>query len=214
MVCQSQPSFSRLNFASWPKDRGEPLHFRLVYQGELPADTGAGGKTRRIEKHDIRKIFHKQLAEFWKQHNFLRTLRDHEQYESGQTYMHDLSARFSRCGFKFAPLITKHLNLACELEILFLRRDAPGNLIRSGGDIDNRIKTLLDALRMPQNCDEVRGFAPEPDESPFFCVLEDDSLITDIAITTDQLLVPVADGEHIHDVQLVVKVITEFIGSI
>jgi hypothetical protein len=35
------------------------------------------------------------------------------------------------------------------LNILFLRADIPGKVVQSG-DIDNRLKTLFDALRMPQ----------------------------------------------------------------
>ena len=54
-------------------------------------------------------------------------------------------ARIAKVGEKkYAPLIAMHL--AAELDIVFLRQQAPGKLIGEGGDIDNRLKTLFDAL--------------------------------------------------------------------
>jgi len=34
-------------------------------------------------------------------------------------------------------------------------------------DIDNRIKLIVDALKMPENRDELGGFSPDADENPF-----------------------------------------------
>jgi hypothetical protein len=87
-----------------------------------------------------------------------------------------------------------------------LRRDHPGNLVSYGGDIDNRLKTLFDALRMPNTCDELAGVPPEADEDPFYVLLEDDALITKVSVTTDRLLLPPVGEEHINDVQLVIVV--------
>ena len=96
----------------------------------------------------------------------------------------------------------------CSLEILFLRRDVPGSVIHAG-DLDNRIKTLIDALRRPQSAQELRGFEiPNEDEVPFYCLLEDDRLVTSLSVETDTLLDP-ADGENGEDkghVKLVIGV--------
>lgn len=102
---------------------------------------------------------------------------------------------------------------ACALDILFLRRDGPGSLVRSGGDIDNRLKVLFDALRMPQTCDEVCGDSPVEGETPFFCLLEDDKLISKVQVETNWLLTPPAPTEHIHEVHLVIRVKTIVAGS-
>jgi hypothetical protein len=86
-------------------------------------------------------------------------------------------------------------------------RDNPGNLIRSGGDIDNRIKVLLDGLKMPQIEADLGGFPIAEDENPFFCLLEDDSLITSLSVTADRLLMPqTGDGHSVHDIFLVIRV--------
>jgi hypothetical protein len=123
------------------------------------------------------------------------------------SFMETFARRFSRCGFRFVPLVNRELKLICGLEILFLRRENPGDLILRGGAIDNRIKTLLDALRIPENGTELPlNAVPDADEDPFFCLLENDSLVTDLNITTDRLLRPLRLGENENDVVLVMKI--------
>lgn len=78
-------------------------------------------------------------------------------------------------------------------------------LVHSGGDLDNRLKVLFDALRVP-TAGEVAGFEKAADEEPYFyCLMEDDALITDVAVTTDTLLSSYETG-HENDVHLVIKV--------
>jgi hypothetical protein len=89
---------------------------------------------------------------------------------------------------------------------LFLRRENPGELITKGGDIDNRLKTLFDALRVPEHSSELGGAVPEADENPFFCLMESDTLITDFHVTTDRLLLPLQSSERETDVHLVINV--------
>jgi len=79
-----------------------------------------------------------------------------------------------------------------------LRPEAHGSLITHGGDIDNRLKTPLDALRMPQHQNELAsGEPPKVHQSPFFCLLEDDNLITGIRVRTEQLLELDADNNKV-----------------
>ena len=79
-----------------------------------------------------------------------------------------------------------------------LRPEAPGSIVAQGGDIDNRLKTLLDALRMPRDESELaRNDSPKDGEDPFFCLLEDDHLVTKIAVATDRLLLPCDDPSSV-----------------
>jgi hypothetical protein len=104
-----------------------------------------------------------------------------------ESYSIDERAKtYARYGFNFVPLVTSELELACELDILFLRPDRPGRLW--AGDIDNRLKTLFDALAIPTEHEGYGLRSPGGDEKPFFCLLEDDKLITKIGVETDQLL--------------------------
>ncbi len=210
------------------------MEFRLIYRGSLH---GAGrGDTRAPEKHRIRKEFHVQLAELWKQNPLLREQLEkpviryktppnlvsypgpgveivepapHGYTALSKPWVQHLAEMYQRFGYRFVPLVREQYGTTCSLEILFLRRDNPGSLVSSGGDIDNRIKVLLDALRMPGNESEVAGYPPADTENPFFCLLEDDKLITGISVTTDRLLLLRADDEKEHDVFLVILVKTK-----
>jgi hypothetical protein len=174
------------------------LEFRLLYQGRL---LGASRENTRPElKHAIRKEFHPQLKELWKTKSplverakFTETKYEADQLVHRKTGIDLIADDFTKCGYRFVPVVTEKLHLRCALDILFLRREEPGMLIRSG-DIDNRIKTVFDALKVPQNCSEIVG-EKEEDEDPFFCLLEDDKLITEVRVTTDQLLMLPSNSE-------------------
>ena len=116
-----------------------------------------------------------------------------------------LSQRYSLYGFNFVPLVTLDLNLLCGLDILFLRTGKPGEVLRSG-DIDNRLKTLFDALRIPEANENYSARSASADEKPFFCLLEDDKLITKVSVETDQLLQNVSAKSDVNDVRLVITV--------
>lgn len=77
-----------------------------------------------------------------------------------------------------------------ELQIIMLRpHQCPGYIIGQGGDIDNRLKTLFDSLRMPKDTKEMPNYGkPNDNVNPFFCLLEDDALITNLSVSTDRLL--------------------------
>jgi hypothetical protein len=186
------------------------MEFRLIYEGSLKASGNASKHVK--DKHAIRKQFHKQLSILYDNHPKLSRWKNNLQSEPNTndptpviTYVDILARRFSRCGYRFVPLVHKQRNLMCGLDILFLRRESPGELVMQGGDVDNRIKTLLDALRIPDDCNELNG-SPEETENPFFCLLENGSLVTELNITTDRLLVPLKEGQHPNEVVLVIKV--------
>jgi hypothetical protein len=92
------------------------------------------------------------------------------------------------------------------INILFLRPESPGRVLKSG-DIDNRLKTLFDALRIVHNADELGRYkAPADEEDPFFCLLEDDSLIDHLSVETDRLLQPIGEHFEVNDARLVITV--------
>jgi hypothetical protein len=96
--------------------------------------------------------------------------------------------------FSFVPLLTEQLHVLAELDIVMLRQQPPGNVLSQGGDIDNQLKTLLDALSIPRHPESLpRDTSPSDDERPFFCLLEDDCLVSSLSVRTEQLLEPLAD---------------------
>ena len=170
------------------------MKFRLVYRGPLPA--ASNSNKRSEEKHAVRRVLHPQLREMYRAHPAFKG------------YALDLTAdSLAAFGFRWVPLIQKDWGIACALDILFLRREVPGTpgLVR-GGDIDNRIKTLLDALRKPGSLEEVGNASPKEGEDPFFVLLEDDYYITELKVTTDRLLVPDADKSRENDVHMIIGV--------
>jgi hypothetical protein len=174
------------------------MEFTLLYQGHLKS------KGTARHKHDLRTVFHSQLKVLWQQkplnafHDFLK-----EDPPKGKISI------LKKVGlFSFAPLVSEELKLVAEVDISLLLPNAPGSLISQGGDIDNRLKTLLDALRMPKVEAEIpKGQKPKSDEFPFFCVLEDDALITKVSVDTDRLLQEMS-GTYVH---LLVRVKTKIV---
>ncbi|AUT04723.1 hypothetical protein CLI64_30270 (plasmid) [Nostoc sp. CENA543] len=173
------------------------MEFRLYYRGELHSNGNP------LHKHSIRKCIHKQMSELWKQKP-LNSYQDLLRKEKDFSYV-NFHILQEIGNFTFVPLVNTKMNLIAELDITLLRPEEPGQIVTQGGDIDNRLKTLLDALRMPKNINELpKSSTPDPDENPFFCLLEDDNLITRINIVTDRLLEPVADNSlvvmliHVH----------------
>ncbi len=79
------------------------MEFRLIYQGPLTA------KGSPIEKQEIRRIFHPQLAELWKQSPLLEVAPSYLDAASGTSLVFKLG------DFHFVPLITQRLNLVCHL---------------------------------------------------------------------------------------------------
>jgi hypothetical protein len=86
-----------------------------------------------------------------------------------------------------------------------LRRDEPFRVF-AGGDLDGRVKTLIDGLRKPQQKSECAGMEPSGDEMPFFCLLQDDDLIYDFRIEGDRLLTPPERDEPERDVVVLIEV--------
>ena len=199
------------------------MEFRLLYKGSLPAQ-GAGTGSRVKEKHAIRRQLHLQLRELWRGHQLLSryfretamTKRIYIDQNAGEaekaTELDFIAQDFTKFGYHFVPLIGRYFGTACSLDVLFLRRDGPGNVIKSGGDIDNRLKVLFDGLTLPAHAEQVEG-TPQDGEDPFFCLLEDDSLITQVKVTTDRLLLPMDRDEHIHDVHLTLHVKTSIVNT-
>jgi hypothetical protein len=199
------------------------VEFRLIFQGKLPPESYADVDA----KHEVRRQLHRQLAELWAKHPFLSrcsvipemALSHHNPDKPPKSRVEQIANEFASYGFRWVPLVCRKYfgmrneAVGCELDILFLRRDPPGALINTKGDIDNRIKTLFDALRRPNNKGEIGDNTPLGGEDPFFVLLEDDSLITEIKVTTDRLLTPMQSGEAWKDVYLVIGVRTVFLGE-
>ena len=87
-----------------------------------------------------------------------------------------------------------------------LRAGEPSKVIH---DIDNRLKTIFDALRKPseQELGTKQGMLkPQDDENPFYVLMDDDKLITRVSVTSDMLLEPVNGVQEEGSVRLFIGV--------
>lgn len=177
------------------------MQFTLFYRG--PLKTSAGPK----DKHELRRHFHRQLRALWGEYPLKEYL----------TWLQPLSATNERSvlrekhGFTFAPLVCESMKAVAELDLRLLWPQTPGSIFKNGGDIDNRLKTLFDALKLPSEPTALpSGVSPQADETPFFCLLEDDSLITRVSVDTDRLLEKTTSTA---EVALYMRVNTRNLGS-
>jgi hypothetical protein len=180
------------------------MKFTLTYDGSLPS---SGNKAKNQVKWEIRKSFDPQLRDLWASHPALIELQrddnryfprqggaqlrqEHHQHRpkaaifkdkqpGSNSGLIDLCAPIEKHGALFKPLIRETFALHCGLKILFLRKEAPGRVYQ-GGDIDGRIKTLLDALALPQHSEQVL----QGSETPIYCLLEDDSMVSGLLACT------------------------------
>src|SRR5262249_466341 len=105
--------------------------------------------------------------------------------------------------FGVVPLITRRSQQVVRVLVHMYRREAPGSILVTGGDIDNRLKILFDALRMPHSLDEIPDDAAE--RTRLYGLLEDDAVIWEVRVETHRLFTPVG-SELETDVRLAVHV--------
>ena len=199
------------------------MKFTLTYDGPLRS---SGNKPKPKDKWDIRKKIHPQLVDLWSSHPALKFVEENRHFPLGTgvflrvrhhtdpgpipqienlpqpTAILDLCEDIDVHGCLFRPLVRESHALHCGLKILFLRKEAPGRVYQ-GGDIDGRIKTLMDALAMPQH--ETQIFADDAEvPRPLYCLMQDDSMVSSLDVQSERLL---TDENHDADyVRLVIEV--------
>jgi hypothetical protein len=173
------------------------MEFRLTYRGPLKSKSS----TTKEQTQKLRRHFHQQLAVLWDSAALVEARKYVDATRS--TESGEINLIQSVGAFQFALIASQAhgWNTVAELEIIFLRPSESCELIQHGGDLDNRVKTLLDGLRTPSVNEIPSGDRPASGETPFFCPLQDDALVTDLAIRTDRLLTPATNNE----VELIIR---------
>ena len=212
----AEGSRTALAFSRHIDELCEIMKFRLTYEGELMARGGGAS-----HKHEIRRVFHRQLKRWWDIHPYLSdwqkegsqkhfaNVHTNDPAKQKLSHVEHLANSYRRGEYRFVPLATEQWQLVVSLDILFLRSGRPGDAVRSA-DLDGRLKTLIDALRLPQQLGELGEYqTPQDGEDPFFCLLEDDKLVGNVSVTTDTLLEPTprSHGYHdTHDARVIIEV--------
>ncbi|MCL1785922.1 MAG: hypothetical protein FWG39_02105 [Alphaproteobacteria bacterium] len=153
------------------------MKFKLLYFGELRTNP----KKRAQHITDIRMQFHPQL----------KKLVEYSPWNNLGKYMMPNPTKSPVTtkhigGVDFNPIITPNLKLIAELDIQLMHPEIVGV---ARADIDNRVKTLLDALRCPQNEHEIGENQPK-NIGPIYTLLDDDHLVTRLSVNTSHFLAP------------------------
>ena len=166
------------------------MRFTLYYRGRLKANG------RPKEKQALRRCFHVQLRNLWDNLPLSSLAPELHKPVSESIVTKEIQ------NWKFSSIVNENLRTYAELDIIMLR---PGSrrVTASGGDIDNRLKTLLDALSIPNEPGQIPGNdCPATDETPLHCLLEDDARIEGLSVSADQLL----DSTDPSEVVLIIRV--------
>ena len=175
------------------KDEDLVMEFRLYYDGLLRSTQRRSESKQKdklsTHKHKIRQCFHRQLKEHWKNNVNLKSAVMREKGKETLPMDEWVATQHNMYGYNFAPLVRKEWGVMCSLDILLLRRDMSRSVM-GAGDLDNRVKTLIDGLSMPsaQNQLTDENKKPKSDENIFYSLLEDDYLISNLKVSSDILL--------------------------
>jgi hypothetical protein len=219
VVCSSQ-SFAYRHDVDF--ERAErSMQFHLTYEG--PLKPSGNNNRNTTNKHAIRRALHPQLKRLWEVERNLRAIGERAidglefrgTGRPGPSFLKHLAENRPLKDYRFVPLASEELCLWCGLDILYLRPSPPGQIFQQG-DIDNRIKTLFDALKRPTQLQELGNPYPPPglDETPFYVLLDDDSLVAKLSVETDMMLEPLIGGmPQDTDARLIITVTVRPIDS-
>jgi len=157
------------------------MHITLTYKGVIP-----GNSRKQSDVWTIRKSFDKQLRKLKlaEPFNYVEKLSNPNPDPSSSYIGFDVG------NSTYIPFITEKMKTRCSLYIRVFRGLRQYNPVLGNVDLDNRIKTLIDALRAPQQVGESKG----NDGYVRYVLLQDDALIDGITVKSDHYLAEDSDN--------------------
>jgi hypothetical protein len=131
----------------------------LTYRGPLPAKRRGVSETKTA----LRRAFHPQIRD---------QIDPRLKPETRATLISQVG------GIPFVAPVHRHLRTAVELDVLML---VPQQAT-TAGDVDNRLKTLVDGLTRPANPQQLTGFVPIDAAQPTYCLMDDDGLVRRLSV--------------------------------
>lgn len=167
----------------------------LEYRGELPSGQKKGAR-RRLIISAIRQQVHEQLRHFphgdhsacSNQPRFWGPFDEGEftgGVENLKRHHGDPSKIPIEIGpFEFIPIYARSERFRPELRLNIQLYSSASSwaISEETGDIDNRVKLLIDALQAPSTKVEANAEDWKPDDGPCWTLMEDDSFIRDLSI--------------------------------
>jgi hypothetical protein len=159
------------------------VEFCLHYSGKLKSRDSAAGK------HQIRQALHSQVKALCSSKSFAVAFendRKGTRPEGEEPLYTDIGDK------RYWFLISEHLATVVNLSITLLVPHEVGRIVHNGGDIDNRVKTLFDALRVPSLASEIpAGDSFDYGTDGMYCLLQDDKLINRVTLRSYQNYAPI-----------------------
>lgn len=150
------------------------MRFSLTFQGDLPPR----GSPTQIQ--NVREQFDPQMRRLWNTEPLIGSAN----YIDPQYLPNDCYVPRTVKSTEYVPLVSDKLALRASLSVMLYSSDLPGGML-SHGDIDNRMKTLLDALTVPP----VQQASDNPvKDGRTFCLLDDDRFVSELTIRNERLL--------------------------
>jgi len=143
----------------------------LTYKGHIPAKT-----SNKKAIWNMRKSFHNQLIKIWDKQPFqiLSEWYKSEQHASSFENFHEKFIK-KHDGVTFIPIYGRTIGIGVSLDITLLTGMEEKNKVLKAGDLDNRIKRIIDGLRVPiqkgELCNDLAN------NSEWHCLLEDDDAV-------------------------------------
>lgn len=163
------------------------MEFCLYYQGKLKSRDGAAGK------HAIRQSLHSQLKSLSQSDTFRLVF---EPDWDGKRAAKEPPMFVERGGKRYWFFVSEHLATYANLSLTLLVPHETTRIIHNGGDLDNRVKTLFDALRVPAADSEIPASDTFDYRDGMYCLLQDDKLINRVTLKSYQDHSPV-EADHV-----------------
>jgi hypothetical protein len=192
------------------------MRFTLHYEGIVPS----GNSAKPQDKHMLREVFHEQIKNIWSVPPLLhcsgylqKDVPMYQRYSNEPNpevidlgYLPDLVTEVG--GIRFASIAHPALALLAELSFTF---HFPHNLFRpipsaTSTDIDNRLKTLLDALSVPRFTDQLpKGWTPTADQVPLHCLLFNDDRVVSLSARVEPCFRRLNEGSVLISIGVILR---------
>jgi hypothetical protein len=165
------------------------MRILLRYRDNLPAKADSADKTR------LRFFLSRQFKRVWETHFEKRHPLDKLPVDKARKLPSDDCKPYfvtEMDGYRFVPLVSHGNRIHCQVAIRYGRWRTGGMAqVLDSGDLDGRIKALLDGLSIPnpgQSSVDVSKVQPDHLANTCFVLAEDDRLIERVEIETFDIL--------------------------
>lgn len=172
------------------------MNFTLFYLGKLPsANSSTSEKIEKIRRGISPQM--RNLFDYGPLKNYPMILEPSNEDDTSRPF--NLYREVD--GHPYTCLINEAMGAACRLSITSFETKGTLSVSNQIGDVDNKLKPLLDALSLPKSQPAQKAESKKSLET-IHCLLEDDSLVWEINIQRKRLLTPIDTCESMTQIEV------------